>query len=94
MSKTTSLHRYWIRFDPSRKIPTGFLLGCGITARSEAEALERLRNAAPEMLDGLVIAEITLDVAIPDLDQKHVVSNMGDPTQPGVWFPNFGNARK
>jgi hypothetical protein len=40
----TELHKYWFRFEKIAK-PTAVNLGCGVTAYSEQDALELLRNA-------------------------------------------------
>lgn len=86
-----SLHRYWIRLDPSARIPVGFRLGCGITAHSEAEALSLLRGIYPIEVDKIIVAEIVQDVALSDLEPKHVLPNIGDPDRLGIWFPNFSD---
>lgn len=89
MNHETGLHRYWIRLDAGSKIPVGFRLGCGITAHSEAEALSLLHGIYPDEPDKFVIAEIVQDVAMSDLDPRHVLPNIGDTSRLGVWFPNF-----
>ena len=83
------LTRFWFTFnltfrDPQ---PPGVLIGCGVTASGEAEAIRILREA---VFSGYRLPEIKTTVTGVDvsrLDQDHVVPNMGDPTRLGVWFP-------
>jgi hypothetical protein len=85
MTPSSALHRYWIKF--AAPAPAGFTLGCGVTAVSETEARElalKVCHGAP------VITSIVSDVDVSTLDAKRVIPNMGDCTQRGVWFPNFG----
>lgn len=70
------MHPYWIRLKGK--------LGVGITARSEADALlifTQAFGADESILD----IEIVKDMR--DLDQNHVVPNMGNWLRRGVWFP-------
>jgi hypothetical protein len=62
--------------------------GFGVTARSADEALERLVRDWPRAgeIINLYAVEIT-DVA--QLDQWHVVANMGSILREGGWFPNL-----
>jgi len=67
--------------------PSWTALGCGVTGvdRSDAEAL-----LAASMLakDGLPpVLEVIEDVDVQTLDPGHVLSNLGDPSVRGVWFP-------
>lgn len=82
------LRRYWIEFYPStEQPPLGLRLGCGVTAYDESDALgliqTRVFGGAP-LPD---IAQITPDVNISTLDEKHVRPNMGVCSRRGVWFP-------
>jgi hypothetical protein len=95
MTETTDMHRYWIRLDARSSIPVGFRLGCGVTAHSEAEALSLLRDIYPGEPDKFVVTEIVQDVAISDLEPRHVLPNIGDTSRLGIWFPHFsGTAQK
>jgi hypothetical protein len=77
------LHRYWFPVRDTERI------GVGVTAFSEREALALAVRAAARM--GWALAGTCIcDVDIRDLDQKHVIPNMGLVTDHGVWFPNFG----
>ena len=63
-------------------------MGCGVTAFAEDDArtlvLNQFRQSRP------VIASIECDVDVSKLDAMHVIPNMGDCTQRGIWFPALG----
>jgi len=72
------MHPYWITIDGH--------LGVGITARSEADALQlfELAFGSTEKITGIVVIK-----DMNDLDQNHVVPNMSGATwfRRGIWFP-------
>lgn len=72
------LHRYWF------KVKKG--LGFGITAYTEEEAYRLAAEAADALQLDFDVLE---DIDIRDLDQRHVVPNMGPPNFRGVWFPRL-----
>lgn len=85
------LKRYWLVIHPeSRYGPKNV----GITAYSPAQA----RTFAKEVLQKTVGAnipealfnegEIIENIDIRQLDQSHVIPNMGVVSRIGVWFPN------
>ena len=81
------LHRFWFRFEPSADdLFVGRALGCGVTAvdRRDAEDLLRTKVFHGELPQ---IVEVIEDADVRDLDQGHVIPNMGDPSIRGVWFP-------
>lgn len=88
------LRRFWVRFE--RIAPPTFLnLGCGVTARDEADALALLE----ECLVGLSIVErlprvdrVVEGVSFEDLEQNHVAPNVGNMVARGVWFPALNDA--
>ena len=80
------LRRYWFTFE---ELPQGHPargLGCGASAESR-QAAEQLVQAV--LFDGAALPAHTIveDVDVRDLDEGHVLPNMGDPTVRGVWFP-------
>jgi hypothetical protein len=80
------LHRYWIRFQKADH-PTWWNLGCGVTAYTRDDAIglaQRLVSVESTMPE---IADIVEDVNVQDLDQNHVVPNMGDVARRGIWYP-------
>jgi hypothetical protein len=78
-------HRYWITFPHSER-PTPLNLGCGVTAESEQTAIEMVR-ARVFQGQAFEIERVVEDVSVSDLDQGHVVPNMGNPMLRGIWFP-------
>jgi hypothetical protein len=83
------LHKYWFKFSLSMNDPhpIGTLMGCGVTASSRDEALELLRALVFRSHPMPSIEKCIEDVKISDLDTKHVLPNMGDCSQRGIWFP-------
>jgi len=83
------LRKYWFKFDLSfgDPHPIGTLLGCGVTALSREEALELVRQRVFRAHVMPSVEKCVEDVQISDLDAKHVLPNIGDPSQRGVWFP-------
>lgn len=77
--------RYWIefkRFD----YPTVLNLGCGVTAESQEAALALVGSLVFEGKP-FEVARIIANVSLNDLDEGHVLPNMGNPVIRGVWFP-------
>jgi hypothetical protein len=77
--ENSHLRRFWF--------PLPGHIGIGVTAfsRSEAEALAQ--SAAREMGWTYSSGAVVEDIDIRDLDQKHVLPNMGLVNFRGVWFP-------
>jgi len=80
------LTKYWISFEAMAK-PNALSLGCGVTALSEADALQLIEQRIVRENPGLVGGAVLTGIAISDLDEHHVRPNMGDPTIKGIWFP-------
>jgi hypothetical protein len=82
------LRRYWFRWDGDpHDLPPGAALGYGVTAVDRADA-EMLISAA--LLGGAALpdgADVAENVDVRNLDQGHVLPNMGDPSVRGVWYP-------
>jgi hypothetical protein len=79
------LIRFW--FECKRQ----YKLGAGVTAYSKAYAVKLLSDSG--LIEGrdFDLERCTQDVDIRDLDQNHVVPNMGPPNLRGVWYPWFGH---
>lgn len=75
------LRRFWFSTPES--------LGIGVTAYSRSEAESLARAAATQLGRSFEPSSVTEDVDVRDLDQKHVIPNMGPPNFRGVWFPRF-----
>jgi len=81
-----NLHRYWILF----KIDSGITAprpGCGVTAHDYADALTILAGTVFRGKSVPDVPQVTEDVDISTLDQKHVIPNMEAPNWRGVWYP-------
>ncbi len=77
-----SVQPYW--FDMTGR------LGAGVTAHSEADAIAIFEAAFDRQAD----ARPHLIKDASELDQKHVVPNMGNLLMRGVWFPRGYEALK
>ena len=75
------LHRYWFAV-PSH-------LGIGVTAPSRNQAEALARDAARRLGWPFEGTACTADVDVRQLDQRHVVPNMGPPDMLGVWYPRL-----
>ena len=72
---------YWVEF---RNAPLSALrLGMGVTAYSEADARDLVGQAVP----GQTISDIRPVERVADLEQGHVVPNIGNILVRGIWFP-------
>jgi hypothetical protein len=83
------MRTYWFKFDLSVNDPhpTGTLMGCGVTASSKEEALELLRERVFRSQPMPSFKKCIEDVEMSELDKKHVLPNIGDSSQRGIWFP-------
>lgn len=82
------LHRYWIELNQTfEEHAPGALLGIGVTAYTEQDALNLVQKY---LFPGERIPSVKCireDIRIPDLDQNHVIPNMGVVSRRGIWFP-------
>ena len=67
--------------------PGGALLGCGVTASSQEEAIVFLKEQVFNVLPFPNIKRCIENVELGSLDQNHMIPNMGDHRQIGIWFP-------
>ena len=81
------MQRFWIKIEPL-PYPSSLNSGCGITANSADEAAAILLERAAAVGDKVSIVNITQNIDISTLDQKHVVPNMGNIFRKGIWWPN------
>jgi hypothetical protein len=75
------LQRYWFN--------TREGLGIGVTAYSVDDAKHLIDDAARRWGWDYEVLKIVEDVDVRDLDQGHVVPNMGPPNLRGIWYPNL-----
>ncbi len=64
-------------------------IGFGVTAYSLEDAEKLLLEATEKMGVTLEIEYVVKDVNVSELDQNHMVPNMGAPNFRGVWYPNI-----
>lgn len=84
------LTRYWIEFEDSldhESFRMLFAWGCGVTAFTYQHALQLLQDNvfAGHELPG--VRHVIEDVKLDQLDQNHVIPNIGDVSILGVWWP-------
>lgn len=84
------LTRYWFVFEASKR-PALTNLGCGVTARDLADALELLRTRVFPGRPLPAVVGVIEDVPVATLDPRHVLPTMGPVADRGVWFPNVGD---
>jgi arginase family enzyme len=82
------LRRFWFQFEGNAfELPPGLAMGCGITAWSEADALELLQSRVFKGVPSARIKSIHANIDVSTLDPNHVRPNMGVPVERGAWFP-------
>ena len=82
-----TLTRFWFKFEKLSS-PSVVNLGCGVTAFSVADAEDLLRNSVFHGQRMPMIAAIE-DIDVSELDSRHVLPNIGQVAQRGVWFPQI-----
>ena len=78
------LTAFWI-VPPSPHGPLGF----GVTARTLDDAIRIIHafDYGRYLPDDLGTLDVTVDVTVAQLDQRHVVTNMGPIVNRGMWYP-------
>ncbi len=78
------LTSFWIK-PPDPRAPLGF----GVTGRSRTEALAIIRamGYGRYLPDDLAGVQITEGITVGELDERHVVANMGPIAVRGMWYP-------
>jgi hypothetical protein len=76
------LRSFWI-VPPDPHGPLGF----GVTAFSVDDALQILRDVGYRLPEDTAEVRIVEDVRAIDLDELHVVRNMGPIVVRGIWYP-------
>jgi hypothetical protein len=93
----TNLRKFWFKFE-RLPAPTAINLGCGVTAHSREDALALLKERVFGNNPVPPIVEVVEDVTEAALERKHVLPNLGNVEERGVWFPQGyyepGNRRK
>ena len=84
MQSTSVLETFWIEFPQDENL----VMGIGVTAYSQDDAMSLIKEQGIEhWLEGAREMKITTGVRIDDLDQRHVVPNIGPLQLRGVWYP-------
>jgi hypothetical protein len=65
----------------------GFFEAYGVTGYSLSDALRILREFGIELPDDITDFEIIEGVRVADLDQDHIVPNIGPIVVRGIWYP-------
>ncbi len=75
------LKRYWFETSKFR--------GVGITAYSLSDANFLFKELCENSHINYQVLKIVEDVDIRNLDQNHIIPNMGAPDFRGIWYPNI-----
>lgn len=79
-----TLRAFWLSFPDDSHLP----IGIGVTAYSEADALDLLKTEGIDAwFAGARTVHIAADVRSQDLDVRHVLPNAGPLQFRGVWYP-------
>jgi hypothetical protein len=62
-------------------------MGCGVTAFTEQDVLNILKDRIFRETGDLDVQSLVADIDLTTLDSGHVLPNIGDVTIRGVWFP-------
>jgi len=76
------LTAYWFELD-------SYFKQIGVTAYSIEDAKKLINDSAFTKQELPRIIKITENIQFKDLDQNHVVPNIGPIAERGVWYPNF-----
>jgi len=79
------LRRFWFEFEQIPR-PTAVNLGCGVTAYSREDALALVRERVFGA-NGPALVRVIDDVTPDQLETNHVLPNLGNVVQRGIWFP-------
>ena len=82
-----SLTRYWFEFDRSVSKLAVIVPFAGVTAWSEEDAMELLRQRMFQHSEMPPIMSVSHNIDINGLDDKHVLKNMGPANIRGIWYP-------
>ena len=80
-ARNPHLRQFWFR--------TKGFIGFGVTAYSREDAKNLMLEAAESMGVTPEIEGVIEDVQVGELDQNHIVPNIGTWIFRGVWYPNI-----
>lgn len=81
MIKNPLLKTYWIESPAIRS------LGLGVTAFSRDDAFQLLSASGYTLSADDLSLRVTEGIQVADLDQNHIIPNMGPIVFRGVWYP-------
>jgi len=81
-----NLRRYWFKF-ARLPYPSAVNRGCGVTAYGYDDAIEILKRTVFLGRSFPHILRVQEDIDLSQIDQTHVIPNMGPPHIRGIWFP-------
>jgi hypothetical protein len=82
------MKRYLFEFEfGGNNVPSGTLIGCGVTAYSYDDAKTLLRTIVFKKGPLPKIKKVIENVDVSTLDKGHVLPNMAPPNLRGIWFP-------
>ncbi len=80
-SPSKHLTRYWFRSEEGK--------GVGVTAYSRHEAESLVRSEGWVMGMRPSFTDVIEDIDVRDLDEQHVIPNMGICSERGIWYPKL-----
>jgi hypothetical protein len=84
---------FWIEFerDPNEVLPLGLGFGCGVTAWTSEDAFAVFQDRVVAYLREVspTIKSMREIKSLDELEQNHVLPNIGNPVVRGVWYPNL-----
>jgi len=87
MIRDQNLHRFWFEFEREQGLSSKLLIGCGVTAYNQNDALSLIAEQVYENNETPRIVRVIENVDISKLDPAHVIPNMESPIWRGIWFP-------
>jgi hypothetical protein len=85
------LHRCWLTVSGTNLRP-GSDRGVGVTAFTDQDALNILKETFPTDKYSYTVERIEFDIDLGTLDRNHIIPNMHPSVWRGIWYP-MGHAR-
>jgi len=83
------LIKFWFEFDIkiAFDFPPGIGIGCGVTAFDYEDAIKIMDEKVFHSTRRPLFKKEIVDISINKLDTGHVIPNMRDSADRGIWFP-------
>jgi hypothetical protein len=85
MTTEPLLRAFWLTFPKDPRLP----MGIGVTAYSREDAFAVIAEQGISWHLEAAEIEVRQDVTLDDLDQRHVLPNIGPMRFRGVWYPSL-----